>query len=216
MEIISNKLGFDQDRKEYNQKSKILADKINATFWDEKDQFYYDRNEITGQLIRVKLIAGFIPLFAGIASKERAESLIKKHLINKQEFWNNYPVATYSKTEPDYTQTPVEGLEWECRGPAWLPINYMIFHGLIDYGYTYIAKELALKTFEMVYQKNNVTREYYNGETGAGMGQNPFWGWTTIAWLMPFELELKVNPTRIDDKPLTKIGTDIFKISFPK
>lgn len=166
-------------------------------------------------MVKVKSVAGFIPLYIGIVPKERAESIIKKHLQNTEEFWLKYPIAGYSKTEPDYSQTVKD---WGCnwRGTTWIPANYMVFHGLIDYGYKDIAKELAMKTFEMVYKKNEVTREYYNAETGGGLGLKPFWGWSNLAYLMPFELVLNYNPTMIDEKPLIKIGSDILKISFPE
>lgn len=215
MALISQKLGFDKESNDYNLKARLLAVKINTVFWDEKDQFYFDRDEKTDQLVKVKSVAGFIPLYIGIVSKARAESIIKKHLINSDEFWTNYPIASYSKTEPDYSQTVHDyGCNW--RGTTWIPTNYMVFHGLIDYGYYDIAKELAIKTFELAYRKNEATREYYNGETGGGLGLNPFWGWSTLAYFMPFELELNYDPTKIDDKPLIKIGSDILKISFPK
>ena len=32
-------------------------------------------------------------------------------------------------------------------------------------------------------------REYYNGETGAGQGLSPFWGWSGLGYLMKAELE---------------------------
>jgi len=51
------------------------------------------------------------------------------------------------------------------------PTNYMVFHGLLKYGYTDAARELADKTFHMVLQES-ATREYYNGETGSGQGLN--------------------------------------------
>jgi hypothetical protein len=215
MELLSKKLGYVHKSKDYSLKAKQLAEKINTVFWDEKDQFYYDRDERTGKKVKVKSVAGFIPLYIGIVSKERANSLIKKHLINPDEFWLQYPVAGYSKTEPDYSQTIVD---WGCnwRGTTWIPTNYMIFHGLIDYGYADIAKELTRKTFDLVYKENEVTREYYNGETGGGLGLKPFWGWSNLAYLMPFELELRYDPTKIDDQPYRKIGTDILKISYPE
>jgi len=39
------------------------------------------------------------------------------------------------------------------------------------------------------------TREYYNAETGCGLGLDPFWGWSSLAYLMPLEQELGYDPT---------------------
>jgi len=138
------------------------------------------------------------------------------HLLNENEFWLTYPVASYAKTEPDYTQKNGDnnGCNWLVT--TWIPTYYMIFHGLIQYGYHDIAKEIAKKTFEMVFIKNKVTREYYNGETGSGIGLNPFWGWSTLGYMMPLELELNYNLMEISEKPILKIGKDYLKIDMSK
>jgi len=64
----------------------------------------------------------------------------------------------------------------------------MIFRGLIDYGYTDIAQELADKTFELVVSEADL-REFYDGENGNGQGRNPFWGWSSLGYIMKVELE---------------------------
>ena len=98
-----------------------------------------------------------------------------------------YPVATWSRSEPDYHQEK-RGNESSWMGSTWIPTNYMVFRGLIRYGYTEIAQELADKTFELVVSEVDL-REYYNGETGAGQGLSPFWGWSSLGYLMKAELE---------------------------
>lgn len=74
----------------------------------------------------------------------------------------------------------------------------MIFHGLLHYGFKSIARELALRTFRMVVEENAVTREYYNAETGGGIGQTQFWGFSVLGYVMPLELELGYDPTDLD------------------
>ena len=66
----------------------------------------------------------------------------------------------------------------------------------MKYGYKDVARELAEKTFDMVLSEST-TREYYNGETGAGQGLNPFWGWSTLAYMMPVEYQLGYDPTDV-------------------
>lgn len=202
MQVIAAKLGKKEDVLFFRNEETKLITKINTVFWDEKDQFYYDRNERTGALIRVQSVAGFIPLWLGIAPKERADIIIKKHLLDTTTFWLKYPVASYSKKEPDYYQNIISN-ECNWRGPTWIPANYMIFHGLLKYGYNKEAKELADKTFNLVMQEET-TREYYNAETGNGLGLNPFWGWSTLGYFMPLEYELKYDPTALEPLPIIK------------
>lgn len=214
MEAIAYKLGRQEDGKEFAKRAKTLAKQINAVCWDEKDGFYYDRDEYTGKMVKVKSVAGFLPLWVGIASPKRAERLIKEHLTNPKEFWTTYPIAGYAKTEPDYSNTIKD---WGCnwRGTTWIPTNYMIMHGLIDYGYKDLAQQLAQKTLDLVYKQNEVTREYYNGETGEGLGLKRFWGWSALAYLMPFELEMGYNPMLIHPTAKIKaIGIDVLGIKF--
>jgi putative isomerase len=198
MAVISGKLGKTKEQAEYEQRARHLAKLINGVFWDDKDGFYYDRNEKTGERIRIKSVAGFFPLWIGVASPAQARRLVREHLTNPNEFWLTYPVATYAKSEPDF----FEGVRGQCnwRGSAWIPSNYMIFHGLMRYGFMKEARELADKTYAMAVDKNPVTREYYDSETGQGYGMNPFWGWSSLAYVMPLEYQLRYDPTDLQGK----------------
>ena len=173
MEIIATKLGKSADAKMYTDRSERLAKAINKVFWNEQEGFYYDRDEKTGNAIKVKSVAGFLPMWAGVASAAQARRLVHDHLLNGNEFWLKYPVATYAKSESDFYEGSKSG-ECNWKGPAWIPTNYMIFHGLLQYGYNDEAKELALRTLLLALVANPVTREFYDSDTGKGNGMNPF------------------------------------------
>lgn len=213
MAILSEKLGKTKEQQEYLDHAMKLSKAINDVFWDEKDGFYYDRNEKTGKIIRLKSVAGFLPLWAGVAPPDRARRLVHEHLLNPKEFWLTYPIPSYAKTEPDFYQGTLHG-ECNWRGSAWIPTNYMIFHGLIRYGYDTEAQELAKRTLQMALEKNPATREYYNSETGAGYGMNPFWGWSSLAYVMPMEYELHYDPMDLTGK-IRPIVTEKLGLSFP-
>jgi putative isomerase len=204
MQIIAEKLGKPDDAKTFAKHAQELATAINKTFWDEKDGFYYDRSQKTGQTIRVKSVAGFLPIWAGVASRAQATRLVRDHLTNPREFWLKYPVASYAMTEPNFFEGTRGGCNW--RGPAWIPTNYMIMHGLMDYGFKTEARGLALKTFEMALDQNPVTREYYDSDTGKGNGMNPFWGWSSLAYVMPLDFLEHYSPMDLHGtiRPLLK------------
>ena len=211
MAVIARQIGSNDEAKSFVEQAAGLARTINEVFWDEQDGFYYDRDEKTGKLIHVKSVAGFTPLWAGVASKPQAERLVKEHLFNPKEFWLTYPVATYARTEPDYYQGARNECNW--RGSAWIPTNYMIFHGLLQYGYREAARELASRTYRMALEVNPVTREFYDAETGAGEGLARFWGWSSLAYAMPLEVELNYDPTDLD-APIRPIVTQQWKLVF--
>ena len=187
MAEIALELGRSDDAAAYREHASRLRSLINEVFWDEEDGFYYDRSEKTGKLNKVKSIAGFLALWANAASPERAERIVREHLLNPEEFWLNYPIASWSRSEPDYFQEK-KGNESTWMGATWIPTNYMVFRGLVDYGYTDIARQVADKSFELVVSEPFL-REYYNGETGAGQGRAPFWGWSGLGYIMKAELE---------------------------
>ena len=193
MTLLAEALGAAEDAREYRAHAKALRELIAVTYWHEEDGFYYDRNERSGDVIRVRTVAGFLPLWADACDKAKAERLVHEHLLNEREFWLPYPVATWAKTEPDYYQQRIED-ECNWRGPTWVPTNYMVFHGLRRYGHDELARELAYRTFDMVMSEND-TREFYNAETGAGQGRNPFWGWSSLGYFMPLEWEMDYDPT---------------------
>ncbi len=211
MAAIATALNKPDDVKQFTAKSQKLAQLINDVFWDEKEGFYYDRNEKTGAKIPVKSGSGFMPLFAGAATPERAKRIVNEHLLNEKEFWLSYPIASYAKTEPDYYQGSHNECNW--RGSTWAPYNYMAFHGLVKYGLNDVAKELSNRLFEMAMVKNTHLWEYYNAETGAGLGHDQFWGFTALYYVMPLEFANNYDPSDLI-KPIRKFIPEELGVPF--
>ena len=214
MQVIAGKLGKHDDERKYATRAAALAKAINEVFWDEKDGFYYDRNEKTGQRINVKSVAGFIPLWAGVATARQADRLVKEHLLNEKEFWLKYPVASYARTEPDFYEGTAKG-ECNWKGTTWIPTNYMIYHGLLHYGFRDAARQLAMKTLRLALNENPATREYYDSDSGKGNGMNPFWGWSSLAYVMPIDFAHDYDPMELHApiRPLIKneLGLAFFR-----
>jgi putative isomerase len=212
MAVIAHHLGLKDDVKAFHKHADYLVKLMNETFWDEQDGMYYDRNEKTGKLVKAKSATCFTPLFAGAATPAHAKRMIHEHLLNPNEFWLAYPVASYAKTEPDYYQGSHHECNW--RGPTWAPTNYMIFHGLIRYGYSREAKDLADRLFNMAVLKNPVLREYYNAETGEGLGQTRFWGFTASYYVLPLECGLKYDASTLE-REVRPIVSQELGVQFP-
>ncbi|SDW32189.1 putative isomerase [Lutibacter oricola] len=208
MAVIAKKIGKKKDVKGYLEHAEKLKNLINEHLWDEKSGFYYDRNEENGKTTYVKSVSCFTPIWAGVASKEQVKRMVEEHLKNPKEFWTKFPVPGYALTEPDYRQNyqGQKGCNW--KGSTWIPTNYMICHGLTDYGYKDLAKEIAHKTYNLVLN-NKSTREFFNAETGEGLGMNPFFGWSSLAYYLPLELELNYNPMDLKEKNIQKLSEKI-------
>ena len=112
--------------------------------------------------------------------------MVYDHLLNSREFWTPYPLSALARSERWYSRDWLPGdLGCNWRANTWIPTNFIAYHGLRSYGYAELASLLAYKTVELVRQAGN--REYYDAETGVGLGLDPFWGWSLLAHFLPYE-----------------------------
>jgi hypothetical protein len=149
------------DAASWKEQARKLSDAMNARLWDEEDGFYYDR-AADGRKVRLKTSAGFLPLFAMVASLPQAERLLA-HLTEPTEFWTAFPVPSVARSEP-----ACELDMW--RGPTWLNIDLLIIEGLERYKFHDVAHELATRALAGVehwYVRLGSLFEYYDpdGET---------------------------------------------------
>jgi hypothetical protein len=207
---LAHLAGKEDMAEKYEKISEDRRQAIRKLLWDDKDGFFYDRkvhpekplsktawvysplNSLSaGQYkIPVKSVESFAVLWSKVATPEQARRMIVEHLFNPREFWTPYPVSALAKSEPWYSTTehPADmGCNW--RANVWMPTNYMVYHGLKNYGYNDLASILAQRTKELLDKSGN--REYFSSETGEGLGCDPFWGWTLIGHFFDLEENLK-------------------------
>ena len=70
-----------------------------------------------------------------------------------------------------------------------------------------------MRLFTMALVKNPVLREYYNAETGEGLGQTRFWGFTALYYGMILESILGCDASSLT-KPVEPIVTRELGIEF--
>jgi len=190
MALIASLRHNEKDRQYYLDLAQNLRQNINTLLWDDTAGFYYDRHIRDDKLIPVTAVSGLLPLWAGVAPVEHARVMVDKYLHNSRRFWTPYPLPALARSEPGYSQTPFDTdvlgpqtCSW--RANTWLPTNYMVYHGLKNYGFHDIAADLAARSCQMVKASGNC--EWYDAENGSGHGLNPFWGWSLLAHFLPFE-----------------------------
>ncbi len=120
-----------------------------------------------------------MPLFAGTASPSRAAKL--RDLLVEGSFKTSYPVPS----------TPPSSALFEpnryWRGPTWINMNWFIIVGLGRYGYAEDAARLTSQTLALVEQSG--FREYYNPNTGRGLGAHNF------SWSAALTIDLLAKTT---------------------
>jgi putative isomerase len=189
---LSKILNKDTDSNYFFQKAQNIKKLIIENMWDEIDGFFYDVDMRTNEKIKVKSISSFTPLWAKIATKGQAKRLIFEHLFNSSEFWSAFPIAALSRTEKGYSEYHLPkdiGCNW--RASTWISTNYMIYHGLRQYGYKDLAALVSFNTIKVVEKSGSC--EYYNSETGEGKKQKPFWGWSLLSYFLNYEENSKNN-----------------------
>ena len=190
----------------YTKSAKKLMNSINRHMWDNIDGMYYtldvlsqkpelENQEITWDVyIKLKKCTCFMPLWAKIAPKEYVKRIITEHLVNKNEFWSDYGIRTLAKNEQAYSTTETSNpSNWQ--GPIWIVSSYLIFKGVLNYGYYDIAESIAENLITVMINDinaNGVLHEYYNPETGKSNINPGFMNWNALAGLMIPEL-LKYN-----------------------
>ena len=115
----------------------------------------------------------FLPLFAGLPSSEQARRLVEAHLMNPVEYAPRGEVGHWVTTTAKIEPTWEPRRYW--RGPVWVNPNWMIYYGLLKYGYREKAEQIKKGIIELVSEHG--FREYFDPHTGEGYGAKDF-SWT--------------------------------------
>ena len=191
----------------YTEKADKLCEAIQKECYDPKDKFFYSLDVdiktrsydwfhkglgVFWKTLPIKIQAwtGFIPMYSGIADKNQAEHLVRKHMENRDTFCSDFGIRALAKDEKMYNLEPtINPSNW--LGPVWLVVNYVVFRGLLNYGYRKEAAELCDKTLLLLsedYRKTGSLHEYYNPETGEPIMNPGFLNWNMLAVNMIQEL----------------------------
>lgn len=131
----------------YRAKYLQIKTVVQTRLWDENSGFFYDIDS-QGHLYKTKLISGFWPLIAGLATVEQMEALIG-HLQEPREFQRPHLFPSLAANEPEYQR---QGAYW--RGSVWGDQVFMIVKGLKRYGQYDLSSQAAwnhLINIERVY-----------------------------------------------------------------
>ena len=189
---------------------------INNTFWDEQTNFFYhvDKNDhdftykSANDLKRQEII-GFLPLWANSATKEQAEKLVQV-LTDTAKFWRAYGIPSLAADDSYYDPKGY----W--NGPVWVQWQYLIFRGLINYGYNYQAKQLAYKVLAAVIDQlkndHNLWEFYSPDDQWAGYHKTYIW----IGIAARMLIDLNKLETGLQDDDLQEVAKTFFlKQNYP-
>jgi len=137
-----------QEIKGWQRKADDMTVLVNKLMWDESSHFFYSINRLNHSFffmnrdLRRQEIIGLLPLWAEAVTPGRAALLVKT-MTDTSKFWRKYGVPTLSAADPWYSPYVDYCCKW--NGPVWLLWDYMVFDGLMKYGYDDLARQLAGK-----------------------------------------------------------------------
>jgi putative isomerase len=201
----------------YRQEAEKLLEKIQEYCWDPRDRFYYsvdlnllpvEKPDITslqpGKLFlhtgqprtydcliqRLSVWSGFMAMWGNIATPQQAKEMVERHFHDTTSYNAPAGIRTLSPLEKMY-DTRASGNPSSWLGPIWINVNYLVFRGLINYGYNDEAKELAEKTILLLgrdFERFGALHEYYLPENGEPVLNKGFQNWNFLvlnmaAWL---------------------------------
>lgn len=193
--------------REFQMRQKSLISAIQRECYDSRDCFFYsvDVDIKTRHYdwfhkglgvfwktlpIKVRTWSGFIPLWVGFATNEQAEELVK-HIEDDKTFYSKYGVLSLAKDEKMFhlgaSNNPSNWL-----GPIWLVVNYIVFSGLLKYGYVQQAKELCERSLLLLgedLKETGCLHEYYNPFTGKPVMNGGFLNWNILVLNMVTDLK---------------------------
>ena len=217
MAYLAGCLKLDEIGKSYERDAEQLKQCIIENCWDRRDRFYYsvDLNLLPVEKPDIKALnpgdlylhvgqprsydcliqrfdvwSGFMAMWAGIATRQQAADIVERHYRDTTSFNAPAGVRTLSPLEKMYN-VKASGNPSSWQGPVWINVNYLVFRGLLNYGYTDGARELAEKTVLLLgrdFERFGALHEYYIPDNGEPVLNKGFQNWNflvlnMIAWL---------------------------------
>ena len=200
MEYLHRLAGNAASADAYAKETEELKANIRRELWDEKCGMYYcadisllpiDPSDWLHQgkprhwsslIMRIDSWPGFLAMWAGIATPEEAEKMVKENMLNEKTFSAKYGVRSLSKLEKMYW-VGKSGNPSCWLGPIWINANYFCFRALLKYGYEEESIRLEETTVDLLGKdiaECGEMHEYYDPDTGVGVHNQGFQSWNLL------------------------------------
>ena len=214
-------------KRDSNSKYKTKAEEIstltNDLLWNEKAGSYAGLDLCTGKHVfslgercnehddtgidevgkyAFHSASNLIPLYAGIATKEKAKVLIERYVLSEKHFFSPFGIRSLSKSSEFYNNavwgnaprygdhTRLTNSNWQ--GPIWAPLCIFMSQALKFYGYDKEAKEICnrtVKTMADSIRKVGSMAENFHAENGEALYGREFASWNILTDIMHELLE---------------------------
>lgn len=204
---LARRLGAAAEADRALEKADVLAERMERLLWHEDDRggFYvglrwlHGVGDLHGEILTAPGAHGLapveswttlLPLYAGVPSPERAKKMFAR-LFDPAAYWSDAGVRTVPADSVFFQQAPRamlfdfkkngRGPVSNWNGPIWILANYYLAEGLARYGEKDRARELAIKTAELLSQSLAKQGALFECYDDSGRGLWPLSG-TFISW----------------------------------
>lgn len=179
---MAETLGDSSRAEIWRSKAEARGEVVRELMWDERSSFYLDYDFQNAQRNPHMSLAGFYPMWAGIATPQQAERMVADVL---PKFLHAGGLVT--------TLSARAGRQWAYPN-GWAPLHWLVEAGLGRYGYSAAARAVRvawLGTVATEFERTGALWEKYN-VTGAAQdhgaaeegvyGQVSGFGWTNAVF----------------------------------
>lgn len=178
--------GFGEDKISMIQKWQAKSiSSYNEKFFDDSLGVYvhYDlRNE---RKIRMLTSSSFAAIYAGIPDQSRTKRMVS---VLKEKFGgkDRYLCASFDPNSEKHDPKRY----W--RGPVWINLNWMLYHGLMDYGYQELSEQIKGDSIELVEKYGFY--EYFDPRRNAReLNEKGGYGGSNFSWTAALYLDFVLN-----------------------
>jgi hypothetical protein len=185
---IYRRLGKQAKAKEFEDLAAKIAGAVIAKMWRSEKRYFYSLRAEDDAVADVKEVIGVYPFYFGLVPWGRGYESAWASILDPEQFWTPWPVASASRACPAYSQTnwPGDGRTAGCmwNGPTWPHANSLVMTAMArtlraardrSIADSPLRKEhlwALFTSFTKAQFRNQDIRqprtgEYYNGENGA-------------------------------------------------
>ncbi len=171
-------LGNAYEKKFWEEKAEKRKILINKFMWNEKTKFFYDYDYVQNQQSEFLSLAGFVPLWAGLATEAQARKMLEKLPAFKTKYGlaitdkDSLPPAIDLANASEPYRVTLQGVlkhkQWDYPN-IWPPAHYQVTIGLLRYGFINEAKNLMdeyLQSNAYAFGNHGKMLEKMDGQTG--------------------------------------------------
>lgn len=175
---ISALLKNKSDAEMWQERADTRKKEINDYMWDEKTGFFYDYGYAFKKRSDFLSLAGFTPLWTGLATPQQAKKMVKMLKVFESPYGLFITAKKSLPPKINLTQIPtryrsaineiLEPKQWDYPH-IWPPLEYLTVIGLLKYGYVKEAVRImkkSLKAEAKIFRKHGTFFEKIDGESG--------------------------------------------------